>query len=51
MHDDPHFDPHGACECECDACSTEFAGNGWCTCPDCNQDACDLHPPAGLLPS
>lgn len=45
-HWKPHFEDNGMCRCGCRKCSiphTETVDE-LCICPDCNAEACGLHP-------
>jgi hypothetical protein len=51
MHDDPHIDPAGFCQCDRDCC-TGGAPNeaAVCICADCDPEICGLHDPAAVQP-
>lgn len=34
------------CVCECDECCAEIDGDYYCVCKECDQNQCDIHPPA-----
>ena len=38
-HETPHMDDDGVCQCNCPVCIGEM----WCTCPDCDVIACEMH--------
>jgi hypothetical protein len=41
MHDDPHINADGSCDCECELCYD--AVDDCCICPHCDPDVCDIH--------
>lgn len=39
-----HLDDNGCCDCGCADCTDRVSGWQRCICPDCDVDACGLHP-------